>query len=182
MGSAEHPSSNEVLSRYKERYESEFSRKTTLDQKANNLMVIGSTVVSLYSGFGSAILTNLFRSSIEPSIQTYILIGGIIILIISISLATKAHWLKEYSHATNEMKLIDEITAKNKIKFDDSKIEGLQKKSLEDLHKLMIKVFVICTVRNRETNESRVNDLQWSQRTFIAGLCTFPALMVAFLF
>lgn len=178
--STENPSSKENVSRYKERYESEFSRKTTLDQKANNMMVIGSTVVSLYSGFGSAILTNLFRSSIELSIQTSILIVGIIILIISISLATKAHWLKEYSHAINEMKLINEIDSQNKIKFDDEKIDQLQQRPIQDLHKLMIKVYVICTVRNRDTNESRVNDLRWSQRTFIVGLCTFPALMIAF--
>jgi len=52
----------------KKRYEEESTRKETLDQKANNMMTISGTVVTLYSGFGVATATNLFQKAFRVNI------------------------------------------------------------------------------------------------------------------
>ena len=186
QGSPEHL--EELL---KNRYEQEFQRKETLDSKANNMMTIASTVATLYSGFGVALVTQLFKIALQLSTPVILLLIGIVILLGSIFLSTRAYMLREYEYAFNFKSFVtqaDQISTPrkiwklhigNKIKgtnivFDDPKIVGYMTKNADDFHKLMTKIYTRCIWLNTQVNEIRGTYVIWSQRIFLFGLCSFP--------
>lgn len=163
----------------KNRYEQENQRKETLDQKANNMMTIASTVATLYSGFGVAIVTQLFTIPLQMSATIIILLIGVGILIISIFLGTKAYMLREYNYAFNFKPFAKVIDKDFNIKFDDTKIENYQKREANDFGKLMVKIYTKCILQNMSTNETRGTSIIWSQRVFLVGLASFPVFILS---
>jgi len=168
----------------KQRYEEEFARKETLDQKANNMMTISGTVVTLYSGFGIATTTNLFTKGLALTSPTITLLIGVVLLITALFFGIRAYMLKEYEHAFNFKDFITEIKddmtlpSKKKILFDDKKLEEYEKKDHTIFNKLMIKIYTRCIVFNNITNEKRAGFVFWSQKLFLIGLFTFPIFIL----
>ncbi|MEX0596017.1 MAG: hypothetical protein WD512_05900 [Candidatus Paceibacterota bacterium] len=179
----------------KDRYQSELTRKDTIDTKANNMMTIASTIAGLYSGFGAVLATDFFKIELEWSIPTIILIGGIFVLIISIIISTRAYILKEYRYAFNFfqlgtqkkehaykiklLKLFKHEKNSTEIDFNNTKISEYFKRDITNFRQLMCKIYTKSIILNYDLNNTRATFLIWSQIFFLIGIFTFPVFIIA---
>lgn len=172
------PSSSEHLENIlKIAYDSEFSRKQTIDGKSNNMISVAGTVTSIYAGFGLATVTQLFTIPLPFTIPSLVMLCGVSTLIVSMLFATLAFVLKSYEQPFKIDKII-KSEEKGKIIFNDDEITKYHQREPENFNRLMTKIYARCIYFNRKTNDSRAKRLLWSQICFLIGLISVPAYII----
>lgn len=166
----------------KARYETEFNRKETLDQKANSMMTIAATVATLYSGFGVAIVTHLFRITLDLSAPTIVLLIGVGALVAAIFFGARAYKLSEYQYAFPFNQLINNLKKDGSIEYNNQKINEYLTRDTTDFSRLMSKIYTKCIKLNFTTNDSRSKNILRSQLLFQIGLFTFIPFILTTIF
>jgi len=172
------PSSEKMEELIKIRYEGSFQRKESLDNKANNMMGIASTVATLYGGFGLASATGLFSTELHTvNLSIFTLLIGVSLMVSCIIFSAKSYFVGDYYYA---MKVDDfvKIKKKNGYEWDNKNIDNFRKRDLIELSQLMIKVHLGCIVSNRKINDRKSDHLEIGQKIFFVGVVTVPLFIL----
>lgn len=165
----------------KERHEAELNRKTTLDDKSNNVITGGSTIAGIYLGFGIAVITEFFKTVFQLNSSAIVLLIGTIALVLSIIIAARSFLLRNYTYPFNYNQLIKSIDSENKIVYDDTKIDDFINRDSANFNKLMIKIYCRCIILNSKENNSKAKHVLWSQIIFLIGLSSLPVFVLTLL-
>jgi len=182
------PSSEKLEDLLESRYEQEFSRKETLDEKANNMMTIASTVATLYGGFGLLTETELFTKGLQINLSLLMLLIGVSLLIGCIIIAAKSYSLRNYQYILKH----DYFDIKKDSKENDSKENVSKKKDEEkmdviddfrtrdptEFSRLLIENYQKCIKINFLTNDTKADDLEIGQIILLIGVASLPLFIL----
>jgi len=182
------PSSEKLEDLLESRYEQEFSRKGTLDDKANNMMTIASTVATLYGGFGLLTETELFTQALAINLSLLMLLIGVSLLIGCIIIAAKSYSLRKYQYILKHDYFdIKKDSKENNSKENDSKkedeeeidkIDKFRTRDPTDFSRQLIENYQNCIKINFLTNDIKADDLELGQKMLLIGVASLPLFIL----
>lgn len=170
------PSTEKTEQLFKDRYEAEHVRKENLDKKANNLLVGGTTVVTIFGGIGILSQTNFLNDAPINDISIIVLVLGLVSVIIGIIISSWAVKLRGY------WKVIvpnDYGVILNDKFFLEKRPDDLRNTDSVLLSAMIINAYIEMTVRNEKINEGKAKQIDLAQYFFIAGIISIPVFILS---
>lgn len=172
------------LEELKSQYKQEFELKSTLENKANYLLIAAGVTLSFLFSFGVELIGELNQNYEYLTVVIGFLMLGIITNGISIlfSVLGVAPTLYRYALPYNRFFIKDPTN--NKFKFDDKMIEEYQdgvgeheSESKKIFKESMVENYLRCNLQNGQQNEKKAIIIKIAQWLFFAGAISIPIVI-----
>jgi len=175
---------DQFLGELKSQYKQEFELKSTLENKANYLLIAAGVTLSLLFSFGVELIGELNQNYEYLTIVIGFVMLGVITNGISIlfSVLGFAPTLYRYTLPYNRFFIKDPTN--NKFKFNDKMIAEYQdgvgeneSESKEIFKESMVENYLRCNLQNGQQNERKAIIIKIAQWSFFAGAISIPLII-----
>ena len=164
----------EFCQEIKDQYSRLLDNRNNLDSKANNIIAMAGTIVTLLMGFGTFILKSIKLEYAFLDGAIFFLVLGILLMIAGIIFSLLTYRIQPKTFPIGHEAFYTDG------KYDIVKVDSFRISDHKVFYKRMIEEYVISIKENALINSSKSNLIKVSQRLFLAGIFTIP-IITAFL-
>lgn len=161
----------EFFQELKDQYSRLLENRTNLDSKANNVITMSGTIVTLLMGFGLFIIKSIKLEYAYLYHAIFFLISGIVLLIAGIIFSTLAYRIQPMSFPLGHKAF---FTCNE---YDSKKTEDFRNAEDDVFYKRMIEEYLVSIKENTEINASKAIKIKISHWLFVSGIITIPIIV-----
>jgi len=172
------------LEELKSQYKQEFELKSTLENKANYLLIAAGVTMSLLFSFGAELTGSLNFNYQYLSIVIGLLMLGVITNGASVLFSILGFSLKPYRYTLPYESFFTKDPLNGNLSFNDKAIEEYRDgkgetdaESIKIFKESIIENYLRCNLQNGKQNESKAIKIKIAQWLFFAGAITIPFII-----
>jgi len=168
--------SDEFLNELRDQFERLIGIKERLDNKANNIITMSGTIITLLMGIGIFVLKSIDPKTSIFCVLLLLFIVGISLMIVTIILSINSYKLRNQKYPLGSKEFF-----KNGIyqKIIADKFSNASKPLFEEK---MIKGY-LSSIRDAEKKISeKGRSVKWAQVFFLAGMLTLPIILLIYIY
>lgn len=162
------------LGELKSQFEKLIDLRKTLDSKANTMITIASSIITLNVTIGTFLITTIAEKGVYYSISIGLLALGVILGAICIWRFIQSYAIRNYQYPMGSTYFFEDGRYK---KENVEKVRGLKEKEFNDR---MFKGYLDSIRKAEENNESKTSGIKKGQ-TFLTGALITITLLVGFI-
>jgi hypothetical protein len=170
---------NDFLSVVRFQYQTELELRTTLDNKANNMITLCGSLITVAIAIATFIVSKI-SSPLLLSIAIGVLAGGILFAALALRSFITTYSLRKYKYALGDEKFFDE-----KGEYNEEMTERFMDASKRAFAKQIAQGYLSSIRKNRISNQEKAKNMKQGHKSLsvsiliVAGLVIFSAAVVA---
>jgi hypothetical protein len=169
------------LDELKSQYQQEFELKSSLENKANYLLIAAGVTMSLLFSFGVELTGNLNKEYQYLSFVVGFLILGVVTNVISVLFSVLGFSIKPYRYTIHHESLFLKDPLNGNLSFNEKLIEeyrdGEGEEAVKKFKSTIIESYVTCILKNGIQNKSKAIKIKIAQWLFFAGAVSIPFII-----
>lgn len=160
----------EFFQEIKDQYSRSIESRNNLDSKANNIITMSGTIVTLLMGFGTFILKDIKLEYAFLHHAIFALAIGIVLMIIGIVFSVLAYRVKTKLYPVGYKVFYPDG------KYNKTIVDKFRNSTEKEFYARIIEEYLASIKSNMELNSKKSKMVKISQWLFLAGISTVPIL------